>query len=64
MDEVFINVREINGLNTYFKKDIVSVEEIVCALQEEIWAREEREEKDRKEEAEAEERWLWEHKWQ
>jgi len=55
MDEVFINVKEINDLDKYFKKDIVSVMELVCALQDEIGSREEREEEDRKAQQKAEE---------
>ena len=55
MDEVFINVKEITDLNKYFKKDIVSVMELVCALQDEIGLREAREEEDRKAEQKAEE---------
>lgn len=59
MDEVFINVKDITDLSRYFKKDIVSVMELVCALQDEIGLREEREEKDRKEAEENEEEfWL------
>lgn len=49
MDEVFINVKDITDLSRYFKKDIISVMDLVCALQDEIALREEREEEDMKE---------------
>ena len=62
MNEVFINVKEISDLNKYFKKDIVSVEELVCALQEEIYDRELKEEEERKAQQKAEEEWWLERK--